>query len=113
MVSYINFNMDTVLNLAKESNYLDDPNFVYNSCNNYIVILERLFDTKTNESRTNILKDGCRPFAKYRGNKFLVKDIIHKFDGSKVDSVNSLDYDDATIFYKIGEIVYPNNFDEN
>jgi hypothetical protein len=34
--------------------YLDNDKYVFKSCGNYIVVLEKLDDTRTNESRSNI-----------------------------------------------------------
>lgn len=67
------------------NNFLQYDNcsqYVFKSVNDFIIILERLPDTITNEKRTNIPNDECRKYAKYRGNVFFVKDICHKFDNS-------------------------------
>jgi antitoxin component YwqK of YwqJK toxin-antitoxin module len=93
--------------------YLIDPIYVYKSCAEYIVILERLSDTITNENRNNITNKEYKSFAKYRGNKFLVKDIFHKFDyTNKVSSISSSNFEHK-LEYKIGKIIIPDNFDTN
>ena len=49
---------------------------LFKSCEQYIVVLQKLDDTITNESRE--VFDKTR--AKYRGNKFMVLDIINKYE---------------------------------
>jgi antitoxin component YwqK of YwqJK toxin-antitoxin module len=84
---------------------------VYKSCGEYVVILERLLDTITNENRNNIPNEQCKPFAKYRGSKFLVKDIFHKFDSTKkVSSISSSNFENK-LEYEIGKIIIPDDFD--
>jgi hypothetical protein len=93
--------------------YLINPIYVYKSCAEYVVILERLLDTITNENRNTISNEQFKPFAKYRGNKFLVKDIFHKFDSTnKVSSISSSNFE-KKLEYKIGKIIIPDNFDTN
>jgi antitoxin component YwqK of YwqJK toxin-antitoxin module len=93
--------------------YLINPIYVYKSCAEYVVILERLLDTITNENRNTIPNEQSKPFAKYRGNKFLVKEIFHKFDSTnKVSSISSSNFK-KKLEYKIGKIIIPDNFDTN
>jgi antitoxin component YwqK of YwqJK toxin-antitoxin module len=95
------------------NDYLINPIYVYKSCGEYVVILERLLDTITNENRNNIPNEQYKQFAKYRGNKFLVKDIFHKFDyTNKVSSISSSNFQNK-LEYKIGKIIIPDNFDTN
>lgn len=85
--------------------YQNDINYVYKSCGLYIVVLEKLTDTITNEYLN------CNPYAKYRGNKFLVKDIIHKFDKNvKNDHIMYSYCCNRMILYKIGKIVMSDNY---
>jgi antitoxin component YwqK of YwqJK toxin-antitoxin module len=85
---------------------------VYKSCAEYVVILERLLDTITNENRNNIPNEQYKQFAKYRGNKFLVKDIFHKFDSTKkVLSILSSNFYKNQLKYEIGKIIIPDDFD--
>ena len=103
--------------------YLNDPNYVYKSCDNdhnWLIILKRLPDTITNEKRTNVI-DATK--AKYRGNKFevvMIVDIdcptttINELNHTYVERSGSLygfgDYCfSSTVIYKVGEHVKPEN----
>jgi antitoxin component YwqK of YwqJK toxin-antitoxin module len=104
-----------LIHQIKEINddYLINPIYVYKSCGEYVVILEKLSDTITNENRNNIPNEQCRQFAKYRGNKFLVKDIFHKFNSTKkISSILSSNFEN-TLEYEIGKVIIPDNFDTN
>jgi hypothetical protein len=86
---------------------------VYKSCAEYVVILDRLLDTITNKNRNNISNKQCKPFAKYRGSKFLVKDIFNKFDSTKnVSSISSSNFKNK-LEYEIEKVIIPDNFDTN
>uniref|UniRef100_A0A6C0EAX7 Uncharacterized protein n=1 Tax=viral metagenome TaxID=1070528 RepID=A0A6C0EAX7_9ZZZZ len=50
-----------------------DDKTVYNKCNRYILILEKLEDTLTNESRSDVVD---KYHAQFKANKLLVKKII-------------------------------------
>jgi antitoxin component YwqK of YwqJK toxin-antitoxin module len=107
--------MDSLIHQIKAINedYLINPIYVYKSCADCVVILERLPDTVTNENRNNIKNKECKSFAKYRGSKFLVKDIFHKFDSTKkVSSILSSNFENK-LEYKIGKIIIPDDFDRN
>jgi hypothetical protein len=98
---------------AINGDYLINSIYVYKSCGEYVVILERLLDTITNENRNNIPNEQSKPFAKYRGSKFLVKDIFHKFDSTKkVSSISSSNFENI-LEYEIGKVIIPDNFDIN
>jgi antitoxin component YwqK of YwqJK toxin-antitoxin module len=99
---------------AINGDYLINSIYVYKSCGEYVVILERLLDTITNENRNNIPNEQCKQFAKYRGNKFLVKDIFHKFDSTnKVSSISSSNFSQSKLEYEIGKLIIPDYFDTN
>lgn len=55
---------------------------VYNSYGDYIIYLQKLEDTKTNEDKNNV-KDKLH--ASFYGNKFLVTKIIHKITNQEID----------------------------
>jgi antitoxin component YwqK of YwqJK toxin-antitoxin module len=108
--------MDFLINQIKATNedYLINPIYVYKSCAEYVVILERLLDTITNENRNNISNEQCKQFGKYRGNKFLVKDIFHKFDpANKVLLISNSNFNKSKLEYEIGKVIFPDNFDTN
>ena len=57
--------------------YINDDNYVFKSCQNqWIVILQRLPNTISNEKRSGIFD---KKFAKFRGNMFKVIRIFNKF----------------------------------
>ena len=87
-----------------------DPSYVFKSCSrDWIVVLQKLPDTITNESRFVVDAD-C---AKFRANKLQVVDIIHKFDQTTRDSICNSVYEDKQIVYKKGEIIEVEDFDKN
>jgi antitoxin component YwqK of YwqJK toxin-antitoxin module len=99
---------------AINNDYLINPIYVYKSCDEYVVILERLSDTITNENRNNIPNKEYKSFAKYRGNKFLVKDIFHKFDSTKkISSISNSNFNQSKLEYEIEKVIIPNDFDRN
>ena len=56
--------------------YVDDPKYVFKSCGNYVVVLEKLPDTITNELRTTY----DPRYSKYRANKLKTVLIFYKCD---------------------------------
>ncbi len=104
--------------------YINDPSYVYKKCKYYcmssdkhqgyeslcIVVLQRLNDTITNENRGFIVND---KFAKFRGNKFLVKEIISLENPDlKIETAYSK-YGFKVAKYKIGEFVVPDKYDSD
>lgn len=90
--------------------FINDPSFVYKSCKkDWIVIMQKLPDTITNEKRLN---DNI--YAKYRADKLLVHTIFNKWNpnDTQLDIENSI-YKKQTITYIIGDIVKSNNYDMN
>ena len=77
--------------------------FVFNSCDNYIIIFNKLNDTKTNELRPGIK---CEKYAEYTANKLqveLIFDMYFPLDTlDKLQSVKPFQY----IEYKKGEIIH-------
>jgi hypothetical protein len=55
--------------------YENNPNVVYKTCGDYIVVLEKQKDTLTNENRTGIVDP---MHAKFRADKLKVLCIFHK-----------------------------------
>jgi hypothetical protein len=100
------------------ADYINDKKYVYKTCGDFIVVLEKLSDTITNENRSNVSQIGDdKLYAKYRANKLFVKQIINKYDLSKCEKVMSsykitAEYE-ITAEYKIDETVYPDKFDIN
>src|SRR2546428_12195942 len=89
--------MKSQLELIEEkcTEYLNDPNFVFKCCidektdDHWIVILKKLDDTVTNESRTNIKN---HLYAKFRADKLKVIKIYkiqNPIDVINVDHINS------------------------
>lgn len=78
---------------------------VYKSCRNYIIYLQKLPDTITNEGRNGIKN---AQYATYGGNKFLVTKIKHKITDLCISELKTTDYYDTRL-YKVGcEIIDPN-----
>jgi len=99
--------------------FIENPTMVYKSCQqNYIIILQKLDDTITNESR-NFPICGNKLCAKYRGNKFKVIEIFHKFTLERILEIKSPTYyNDKTwkcenIIYKKDQTIKVNNYDKD
>lgn len=81
---------------------------VYASCKAYIVTLQKLPDTITNEARIHCLKN--RLYALYRGSKFLVISINHKITNEEINQI-SCNHHNVT-FIK-GQIVHNKLYDKS
>lgn len=106
--------------------YKDDDSYVYKLCNDYLnndesnrwlVIMQKLPDTETNESRSNVVK---KEHAGFRANKLKVIKIVDIYDPNNVkNSIISLyggefkDKDTLCTIYKTHKIVKPHLYDEN
>jgi hypothetical protein len=93
------------------SKYRYNDGFVFKSCGNYIVILQKLSNTKTNETRSVIHN---RRYAKCRGDMFRVVDIVYKFDPCNATknliSVQNTSFA-KKITYEVDKIVSADRFD--
>jgi len=109
----MSYNIEELLKQLTEEliDYINDEKYVYKTCGDFIVVLEKQSDTITNENRSNVSQIGDNKlYAKYRANKLLVKQIINKYDLTKCENVESKYYN-IKIEYKINETVYPDKFD--
>lgn len=104
---------------CKECYYIDDKDpikyehkveIVFKSCKNYIVYLQKLYDTITNETRHKVYD---KQHAKFRGNKFLVVKIIHKVDNTEIDECANTFYENKIIKYIKNKIIEEKNYDYN
>jgi hypothetical protein len=96
--------------LRRYKMYFYNDKYVYKSCGNYIVVLEKLHDTITNEYRYNIID---HEFAKYRANKLKVLLIIHKFDPTIVLREIQNSFYRKKITYIVNEILNVIDYDMN
>lgn len=97
--------------LTSYMNRYSDSKYVFKSCGKeWIVILQKLSDTITNEARKVV----DAKFAKFRADKLLVVDIVNKFDQTKscISIYNSI-YVDDKIEYAKGKTIEITNFDKN
>ena len=86
---------------------------VYKRCRNCIVMLEKLEDTLTNESRKNIVN---KLYAKFRANKLLVKKIVNIRTLKELTEVTNFVYESQfnnKLKYVVGQIVSVDNYDMN
>jgi hypothetical protein len=80
-----------------------DQSCVYKSCmNDWIVTLQPVKGTITNIDRDNVVD---QRYAKFRGNKFMVVGIEHKYDPSMTTKSVTSCYDVKSLVYEIGELV--------
>jgi hypothetical protein len=92
--------------VATCSEYTNINKYVFISCRNYIIVLEKLHDTITNESK---LSDISNPlYAKYRANKLRVILIINKFE--PFDVITEIQ-EDSIMKYETDKIVEVDDYD--
>jgi antitoxin component YwqK of YwqJK toxin-antitoxin module len=102
---------DSVVIETPKEKYPSDKEHVFKSCSReWIVILEKLEDTHTNENRCDIVDP---LYAKFRANKLKVVNIIHKFKNQEIDKIQNSVYSDKKITYKKGEVIEDENFNVN
>lgn len=88
--------------------YLDNPLYVFKKCKDSIVVLKKLEDTITNESRSSVVD---KNYAQFRGNKFYVEMIIDiTLLQEKYEAANCI-WRCKTIKYVRGTIVEEKDFD--
>lgn len=84
---------------------------VYKSCHPYIVTLQKLSDTKTNEDRpkNNVVSQ----YARYRADKLLVVSIKHKFTEEEINEIENTMYEIEKIKYIKGDVMCVKDYDSN
>lgn len=114
--------MNNIINeymLLLFKNYNIDPNdqnYVYKLClNKWLIILQKLPDTITNENRYDI---NNMKYAKFRANKLKVILIISIINFNTDVTKNIVDtiinyYNNISTQYTVNKIVYSNSFDQN
>jgi antitoxin component YwqK of YwqJK toxin-antitoxin module len=93
--------------------YPSEEGYVFASCSReWIIVLLKLGNTKTNEERSNVINP---MFAKFRADKLLVVDIIHKvFPNNTInETTNRNVFGSIYESYKKGEIIEVQNFDND
>jgi len=97
---------DTIYSLYKK--YINNPSYVYTSCDDYIVIMKLLEDTKTNVNRTNVI-DILN--ARHQADKLNVEVIFNKYNPKiTLHNITDMMYKNF-ITYIVNSIVYFNDFD--
>lgn len=111
MATYWTITLITLDDLIKIINgYIpENPDIVYKSCGDFIVILKKLNDTITNENRCDVVDSKC---AKFRANKLFTKMIINKFTGELIPEIANTSYSNK-IVYKVGKVMVVDNYDFN
>jgi hypothetical protein len=94
------FSFDTLEKQYEQ--YVDDPQYVYKGCrDDVIVILQKLEETVTNETRKTV----CYPeYASFRGDTFMVACIFKIYD-AKTELTEAASYYDKKFKDITGEIV--------
>lgn len=115
---YVNFfNINKTLDLLSAikifyNYYITDSNYIYKSCESYIVVLKKIMDEtfKTNENRSGIINEN---YAKFRANKVEVVSIFNKgLFTYQIDNIQNSHYP-KKINYKVGAIIEINNFNDD
>lgn len=92
-----------------KSEFKIDDELVYKKClQTYIIVMKKLHDTITNESRTSVVN---RDYAKFRANRLEVLLIINLVNGSISEQSVTNRFSDKTVCYTVGSIVKPDRFD--
>lgn len=110
MNTYPNLDKSVTLLENKLEPYIEDDSYVYKSCLEWIVVLQKLDSTITNEDRKDIKYSMS---AKHRANMLKVVDIIHKFSDEQCHEITNSVHLENKITYKIGNIVKVNDYDTN
>jgi antitoxin component YwqK of YwqJK toxin-antitoxin module len=108
-------NLDRIINAC--SKYISDSSCVYKTCRDiknelsyWLIVLQKLAGTLTNEHRDNVIDEN---YAKFRGDKFKVVDIINIDDPSVTTKSIVNKYDDILTEYIIGKVVYPDKYNDD
>lgn len=104
--------------LTKCAKYINDPSYVYKMSYNlsdsvateWLVVMEKLPETITNEDRKNVAN---MSYAKFRANKLKVIEIFKMHDPEISKEYVTNYYMGERTIYKVNEIAYPNSYDEN
>lgn len=109
-ISTMNTTLQNLLSMCEA--FTGQPEYVYKSCSGYLVILEKLEDTLTNEARTGVVDPKC---AKFRADKLKVVCIIDttNLDNRPEKIMHVYKELDKSLAYIVGHIVYPDYFNHN
>jgi antitoxin component YwqK of YwqJK toxin-antitoxin module len=107
--------MEAVLDMKYDEDVMKSDTIldqVYKSCEkNWIVYLQPIEGTITNVGRDNVVDP---KYAKFRGNKFMVAKIEHKYDVNlTTKSVVSSGYRQKSLTYHLGEMVAVEDYNMN
>ncbi len=80
----------------------------YKKCGDYIVTMKKLPDTRTNESRSNVVD---RLHAKFRADKLFVLSIEHETTGEKIDKIENTFYGGRKVCYIVSHEVSVEDYD--
>src|SRR5947209_6978019 len=96
----------------KEIHPCIDDECVFKSCEyKWIVVLNMLPDTLTNENRRGIIN---KHYAKFRANKLKVILIFNKLNPTEmVLKIRSSNYPMKTIEYIVGEVIFVEDYDKD
>lgn len=101
--------LETIKHAYKE--LIDDSDCVFKMCNHqYLIIMQKTPDTRTNEARQDVADPKC---AKFRANILNVILIINVLDGKIVDTINITDIESMVGEATIGQPLESERFDNN
>jgi antitoxin component YwqK of YwqJK toxin-antitoxin module len=100
--------LDQCIEFCKQ--YESNPNIVYKRCGNYIVVLKKLEDTITNETRSNVADP---MYAKFRADKLETVCIFSKNNPTvQLKSIENTNFREKKL-YIAEQVVSVNNYDFN
>ena len=100
--------MNTLAHVYPKFVFNINPDIVFKSCKDWIVVMKKNPDTETNELRSVVNE----MYAKYRANKLRVIKIFNKLNPTAtVSHVSSNAYEKKSITYRVGQCVYVKEVD--
>jgi len=93
--------------------YTDNPAFVYKAVTkngeSYIIVLERLPITETNEERSDVM---VKQYATFRGNAFRTIAIVNSMNPNK--TLNTItNHEETKTIYTVNQIVVPDGYNKD
>lgn len=102
--------------MHKKYPYESDESYVYKLCysttnqKTWIVIMQKLKETKTNEERKRVYE---KMLAKFRADKLKVIEIFNAIDPDETTTMIVNRFNKKTLTYEVGKIVEADKYDEN
>lgn len=87
---------------------IKNSEYVYKLCEQYLIVLEKVHDTVTNENRKNVRSVNTNR-ARFRANKLLVRQIIDVKTGKMIDSFTNMVWNSHNHYGSYWSVTYTVN----